>query len=301
MQHQTKKPAAIALGMFDGVHMGHRALLSRTVQIAAAQGWESVVYTFSNHPRSLFGRDDKLLSTERERRAAMEQLGLMRIEMEHFDRELAMHSPAAFIDMLLERYAAREFVVGFNYTFGQGSQGTPETLRALGDAHGFLVHVLPPVLYAGAPVSSTRIRQLIETGEMEPANAMLCAPYALTGTVVRNRRIGTGIGFPTANIEPPADKVLPCTGVYVSTARLDGACYQAVTNVGNNPTVHGNRLTVETHLLDFHGDLYGREITAEFHKRLRGEIRYPDLDSLAAQIALDIKDARAWLARVENA
>jgi len=300
MQNKGKKPVVIALGMFDGVHAGHRALLRHTVETARAEGWESVVYTFSNHPRSLFGRDDKLLTTEEERVRCMKKLGLEHIQMELFDRDIAMLSPAAFTDMLLERYDARAFVVGFNYTFGQGSQGTPETLLTLGKERGFFVHVIPPVLYEGTMVSSTRIRQLIETGEMEAANAMLCGPYTLTGEVVRNWRIGTAIGFPTANIAPSPEKVLPCTGVYATSVRIGKSVLEGVTNVGNNPTVRGNKLTVETHVLDFDGDLYGREISVQFHKRLRGEVRYPDIQALVEQIAQDVEDTRAWFARGKN-
>ena len=294
MKNRNKTPVVIALGMFDGVHIGHRALLKHAVETAKELGAQSVAYTFSNHPRSVFAQAPKLLSTEEERRSCIKQLGLDRVQMEVFDKETAMLSPEAFVNRLKEQYDVRAFVVGFNYTFGQGGKGTPETLMELGKTHSFAVHVIPPVLFKGDTASSTRIRQLITTGELSDTNSMLTEPYALTGIVVKNRRIGTSLGFPTANIQLPAQKALPATGIYVTSTLHEGRCYESVTNVGTNPTVNRNALSVETYLMDYEGDLYGKELTVRFHKRLRDEIRFASKEELIAQIKRDVLDARAY-------
>ncbi len=294
MQNRQKTPVVIALGMFDGVHLGHRALLRHAVETAKELHALSVAYTFSNHPRGVFAQAPKLLSTEQERRTCLKKLGLDRVQMEVFDKETAMLSPEAFVKRLQDQYEVRAFVVGFNYTFGQGGKGTPETLMELGRMHSFSVHVIPPVLFEGETVSSTRIRQLITTGELTNANMMLSEPYSLSGLVVKNRRIGTSLGFPTANIQIPAEKALPATGIYVTSALHEGRCYEAVTNVGTNPTVNGNVLTVETYLMDYEGDLYGKELTVQFHKRLRDEVRFDSKEALVLQIQQDVLDAKAW-------
>ncbi len=294
MQKRQKTPAVIALGMFDGVHLGHRALLTHAVETAGEMNALSVAYTFSNHPKSVFGQAPKLLFTEEERRDCIKKLGFDRVQMEVFDKETAMLSPEAFVECLQEEYDVRAFVVGFNYTFGQGRKGTPETLTEIGKTHGFQVHVIPPVLFKGDTVSSTRIRQLITVGELADANSMLVEPYALAGIVVKNRRIGTTLGFPTANIQPPEEKVLPATGIYVTSVLHEGRFYEAVTNVGTNPTVNGSTLTVETYLMDYEGDLYGKELTVSFHKRLRDEIRFDTKEALILQIKQDVTGAREY-------
>lgn len=300
MQNRQKAPAVIALGMFDGVHLGHRALLTRAVKVAKEMDALSVAYTFSNHPRSVFAQTPKLLSTEQERRSCIKKLGLDRVQMEVFDKETAMLSPEAFVERLQEQYDVRAFVVGFNYTFGQGAKGTPETLSEIGETHSFAVHVISPVLFKGDTVSSTRIRQLITTGELEDANNMLTEPYALTGTVVKNRRIGTTLGFPTANIQPPAEKALPATGIYVTSVLHEGRSYEAVTNVGTNPTVNGSALTIETYLLDYEGDLYGKVLSVSFLQRLRDEIRFDSKEELVLQIKQDVIDARNWFQSIRD-
>lgn len=295
MTTKNKPCAVIALGMFDGVHIGHRALLARAVDIANRIGCKSVAYTFSNHPRVLFGRPPRLLTTPEERKERILSTGVDIVSMEPFDRITASLSPKAFLDGLTGEYEVRAIVVGFNYAFGQGGQGNARILQAYGRDHGFEVHVIDPVEYEGETVSSTRIRELLESGDLCKANAMLCAPYSICGTVTSNRGIGSRIGFPTANILPPPDKVLPRSGVYVSNVVYQGTKHAAVTNVGNNPTVSGKLITVETHLLDFQGDLYGRELCVEFRCWLRGEVCFSGKLELAKQISLDTEQARTWL------
>ena len=184
--------------------------------------------------------------------------------------------------------------VGHTGTLDPGA-GDTALLQALGKELGFSVRVLGPVSYENEPVSSTRIRAYLEQGELDAANAMLGTRYALSGTVAPNRRIGHALGFPTANLEGYGNKVLPRSGVYATRAFLAGKAFPAVTNVGNNPTVEGQVTTVETHLLDFDRDIYGMPLRVEFEARLRGEVRFPSREALAAQIASDAAHAREIL------
>ena len=182
----------------------------------------------------------------------------------------------------------RALVVGYNYTCGVRGAGTPETLAEIGKTLGFSVLVVPPVLLEGAPVSSTRVREALEQGDVELAQRMLKRRYTLAGTVIENRRIGRRIGFPTANIAPEENRVIPKDGVYATIACVNGADYSAVTNIGTNPTVHGDHLTIETHMIDFDQDIYGERLTVAFRRFLRGELMFSNLDELKEQIRRDI-------------
>lgn len=286
--------AVVALGTFDGVHAGHRALISEAAGLAKALHASPLIYTFRNHPLSLFGREPRLLMTPEERIAALAATGIP-VAADAFDAQLAATPPRDFVCMLVERFALRGVVAGFNYTFGDRGAGDTVLLKTLGEELGIAVRVLGPVSYENEPVSSTRIRACLEQGELETANAMLGTCYALSGAVTANRRIGHALGFPTANLEGYGNKVLPLSGVYAARAFVAGEAFNAVTNVGNNPTVEGRNTTVETHLLDFERDIYGMPLRVEFVARLRGEVKFPSREALAAQIAADAAHARAIL------
>lgn len=289
-----KNGNVLVLGTFDGVHAGHRALIGQAAELAESLCASPLIYTFTNHPLSLFGQEPRLLMTPQERIAALAETGV-RVVADAFDAQLAATPPEAFVRMLCARFAVRGIVSGFNYTFGQKGAGNATLLSTLGQANGFAVKVLAPVSYEGAPVSSTRIRTALENGALAEANAMLGARYQLNGTVAHSRCIGHTLGFPTANLEGYGNKVLPCAGVYATYAHVAGKRYDAVTNVGNNPTVAGRSTTVETHLLGFDSDIYGMPLRVEFVARLRGEVKFADTEALAAQIARDAEEARAVL------
>lgn len=284
-------PAVVALGMFDGVHLGHRALIGQTVAEANRLGAKPVVFTFSNHPMEVLGGGVRLLSSIPERDDLLRALGAEEVYSVAFTRELAALSAEQFVDLLLERWDVRALVVGYNYTCGVRGAGTPETLGEIGKTRGFSVLVVPPVLLEGASVSSTRVREALEQGDVELAQRMLKRRYTLAGTVIENRRIGRRIGFPTANIAPETNRVIPKDGVYATVACVNGASYCAVTNIGTNPTVHGDHLTIETHMIDFDQDIYGKRLTVAFRKYLRGELMFSSLDELKEQIRLDITRA----------
>jgi len=288
-----RNPAVVALGMFDGVHTGHRALLEKTVETANAMHAVPAAYTFSNHPMEVLGGGVRLLSDIRERNALIRRLGIEELISEPFTLEVASLSPEAYVDALMERWDVRGLVAGYNYTCGAGGAGTPETLAKIGKERGFGVSVVTPVLCEGEPVSSTRIRAAIERGEMEQAAAMLGRRYSFSGRVVKNRRIGRRIGFPTANIETDPIRVMPPDGVYAAYAYVEGAAYRAVTNIGFNPTVNGEKRTIETHIVDFDADIYGRELTVAFRFQIRGEITFKDVSELKKQIEKDVMIASA--------
>lgn len=266
----------IALGMFDGMHLGHRALIGRAAEIARREGLQSMVYTFENHPGALFGAAVPLLSTPDERREAMESMGIDRAEFAVFDRAMAEMSPAAFAAMLAERYRPHTLVAGFNYTFGHRAAGTVEDLRALGTRYGFAVHREEPVMDGGQPVSSTRIRAMLAEGDAEGAARLLGRPYGFTGPVVRCRHIGTSLGFPTANLAPPPGKLLPRPGVYVS---------RAVTPAGGISRRHQSR--GQSHRRgqgDHHRDPYSRFSRGPLRKDPHGGI--PRLSPPGTEIPL---------------
>ena len=288
------QPAVVALGMFDGVHLGHRALITRLLEEAKRLRAVPVVFTFSNHPLEVLGGNVRMISGIRERNMMLRSLGAEEVESVPFTREMAHLSTEQFIDLLNEKWNVRGLVVGYNYTCGDRGTGTPETLREIGSVRGFSVSVVDPVLFEGESVSSTRIREAVERGDVSLAEALLKRRYTLTGTVVQNKRIGRRIGFPTANIEADLRRVIPADGVYATFAFFGGAVYRAVTNIGTNPTVHGTRLTIETHILDFNADIYGQQLTIAFRKRLRGEAMFDSLDALKEQIRLDVEAASAY-------
>ncbi len=286
-----REGSVIALGTFDGVHLGHRALIAQAAEWAGNISAMPIIYTFKSHPLALFGREPRLLMTADERIAALSATGIP-VVADDFTREYAATPPQEFVSMLVSRFNARGVVAGFNYTFGSRGRGDTALLQALGREMGFAVRIIEPVAYEGDTVSSTRIRSCLEQGCLASANAMLGAPYALSGTVGSNRGIGHTLGFPTANLTGCGNKVLPCAGVYATRVSIGGETRNAVTNVGDNPTVDGSFTTVETHILDFDADIYGAALRVEFLERLRGEVRFPGREALAGQIRQDAAAAR---------
>ena len=292
MNEQSKQPRSVlALGMFDGVHLGHRALIRQAAQAAKSLDAQTVAFTFTDAPGKLLHLPVTSLSTPEQRRAWLTEAGADRVDMVDFTQAFADLSPEAFVDYLQERYRIAALAAGFNYTFGKYGAGTAKTLRELGEAHGFQVLIAEPVLVDAEPVSSTRIRTLVSEGRMGEARDLLGRPYTLTGTVITNRRIGRRLGYPTANLEA-GEQLLPPDGVYATFAEVEGVSRPAVTNVGRNPTVEGKRRTVETYLLNEDMSLYGTELSVAFLARLREEETFPSLEALSRQIGRDVEAAK---------
>lgn len=213
--------SVIALGMFDGVHIGHRELIRTALRVAAETGCRPIAFTFLNHPAELFGPLPRLLTTSEERISTLKSLGID-VEAVQFDAAMADTPPADFAAMLVNEYGMKHAVMGFNYSFGAKGAGNAETMRELGSTLGFESSIVLPVKLNGITVSSSIIRKLIESGELEEANVLLGAPYAITSHIVGSRKIGRSIGFPTANFRGISGKVLPRSGVYVTLAGMDG-------------------------------------------------------------------------------
>ncbi|MEZ4627573.1 MAG: bifunctional riboflavin kinase/FAD synthetase [Eubacteriales bacterium] len=290
----TKKtPAVVALGMFDGVHTGHRALMERLLLEAERLHAAPIVYTFSNHPLEVLGGSVRMLTPIAERNSLLLSLGAERVECVPFTLEFAGLSTDCFVDLLFEEWDVRALVVGYNYTCGDRGAGTPMTLKQIGDQRSFAVCVVDPVICEGEPVSSTRIRDAIERGDVSLARRLLRRPYTLSGVVAPNKRLGHEIRFPTANIPPDPRRAIPAEGVYATFASINGKQMRSVTNIGANPTVNGDKRLIETYILDFNEELYGQSLTVSFQKRLREERAFPSLDALKEQIGLDARQAAA--------
>lgn len=293
---------AVALGNFDGVHRGHVELVRRARAHAARLGGPSMVLTFEPHPTRVLAPQNAppLILPLEHRLDLLAGLGLDATVLEPFTLEYSRTTAADFVrQVLVEALRVRAVVVGFNFTFGHKRGGNPALLEALGKDAGFAVDVVQEVLVDGQPCNSTRVRQLLGLGDVVAVASLLGRPFGVRGEVVHGHHRGRTLGFPTANVEA-AVEMLPALGVYAArVTALDGTDLQAhpaVVNVGVSPTFGGTRVTVEAHLLDHTGDLYGRRLEVAFVARLRPERRFDGVDALRAQIALDAQAARTALA-----
>ena len=296
------KERVIALGFFDGVHLGHAALLRRTVEEAQKRGATPAVFTFDRPPKEVVtGVPCPLIASPEDRKGLLErEFGIKDVLMVPFDREMMTTPWDEFVTkILVERYHAVHLVAGHDHHFGHKNQGSPELLVEKCEELGLGCDIIPKVELDGITVSSTYIRSLVGMGQMARAERYLGHPHVLTQEVRHGRRIGHTIGVPTINLVVPPHVLVPSHGVYVTRVFLpDGESYPAVTNVGTRPTVNnGTDITVEPWLLGFDGDLYGARVRVEFHKRLRDEIRFDSLDALRDQIQ---KDAKATMEYFEN-
>jgi riboflavin kinase/FMN adenylyltransferase len=292
--------AAIAIGNFDGVHVGHRALIRRARELAAVHRARTVVLTFDPHPSALLApAHAPLMLTSIERRIELlAEAGVDAVVVEPFTRELAGVAAEAFVDdVVISALRAKAIVVGYDFSYGQGRTGTAEALRAHGIHAGIDVAIVPPVMVDGEIAASTKIRGHLRLGDLARAARMLGRPWDVDGVVVHGAERGRAIGVPTANIEPEVELAI-APGIYAVTLRVEGGpAMPAVASLGTNPTfVDAGRLVLEVHVLDWTGDLYGRRVRTTFVARLRDERKFDAVEALLAQIRRDIADARAALA-----
>lgn len=290
--------SVVALGTFDGMHLGHREILMRCVSRGRQDCIPSVAFTFQKHPVEVIRPQfAPLLLTDIEDKLALIQgIGIDNTVIAQFDEEMARATPEEFVrEILVDSLRARHVIIGFNYTFGWKAQGNAESLRELGEKHGFRVEVAEPVLVDGAVVSSTRIRSHLGEGDMEGAQAMLGRPFSIKGRIIRGESRGKTLGYPTVNLDVSHGTALPKCGVYATGIHVKGHMFKAVTNIGTRPTFAGKNVSVETHIIGFEGDLYGETIRVFFVKRLRDEIRFPTSEALACQISQDVKRAKELL------
>ena len=287
-------PLHLALGVFDGVHIGHQEVISRAVRAAAKDGGLAGILTFDPHPIRVIAPEKAptaLLATLNHKAEIVRDLGIGLLIPLHFDAAFAAMEASEFIEKLTAA-PVRTIAVGEDWRFGHRRSGDVEFLEREGKLRGFRLEAVPPVMLDGERVSSTRIRQAIRDGNLEAAHRMLGRPYSVSGTVVEGKKLGRTIGFPTANIAT-GDAQLPPDGVWVvKTLLADGRNINGVANLGMRPTVAGAARNMEVHLFDFSEDLYGQEVEVRFENYLRGEIKFPSLDSLRTQIQRDADQAR---------
>ena len=289
-------PTAIALGFFDGVHLGHAALLRQTRALADARGLRALALSFDVHPQTALGHPTPLLSTPAMREALLrEEFGMDAVEFLHFAALMRMPWRQFFEDVLLGQYRARKLVCGYDYRFGAGGEGTAEALAALCAERGIGCEIVPPVKLDGQVVSSTYIRKLISQGEVAEAARFLGRPYRLVGTVIHGSGLGRTMGVPTANLAS-GDLLLPGRGVYITRAHVGETAWSAVTNVGTKPTLDGEGLSVESWLPDYGGDLYGKTVALDFCQYLRPERKFASVEALRAEIVNNAEQARAYFA-----
>ena len=286
-----------ALGFFDGVHIGHAALLSACRQLAEEKGYAAGVVTFGTHPDTLvLGSSQGLINTPADReRLLREQFHMETVVTLPFDDHMRTMAWDVFLALLQEEYGAAGFVCGEDFRFGYKGAGNAALLERHCREKNLPCSVIPDQTMDGIRVSSTYIRQQLETGDMATAVRFLGHPYILTGKVVHGHALGRKLGFPTANLHLPAGLAVPKFGVYACSCVIDGVRYPAVTNLGTRPTVEGRHITVEPWILDYSGNLYDRELTLEFHYFIRPERKFPSLEDLRAEIFCNAQETRDYL------
>lgn len=288
-----KEKTIYALGFFDGVHLGHQALLAASRELAAQAGVQPGVLTFDVHPEAmLVGKAPGLINSIEDRQRLLQHFGMEQILTLPFDRALMETPWQTFFSMLTEKYQAGGLVCGEDFRFGSRGEGTAQKLQEACRQRGIPCRVISQQIVDGIRVSSTHIRGLLENGQVKDAARFLGHRHLLSGTVVQGRQLGRTIGIPTANLALPEDVLCLRHGVYACTAWAEGCSYFAVTNVGIRPTVGGSHVTVESWLPEFSGDLYGKHLTLEFHEFLRSERKFPSLGDLQKEIQENALQAR---------
>ena len=296
---EGQRERCIALGTFDGMHLGHQAVINKLLEKARKFNLKSAVFTFSSHPlERVKGKiAPPLLNTTSEKVDLIRKIGIDELFLLDFNDEFATLSPDEFVEQyLLKKLQAKQIIVGFNFTFGKERKGTVELLKQLGEVHNFQVEIVPPFNLQEQVVSSTRIRRLIGKGEVELASHLLGYPYFLEGQVVHGHKKGREIGYPTANVDFNLQKVIPASGVYAVSVKWKGMVYGGVANLGYRPTFQGENLSLEVHIFDFKGNLYGEQIQVNFLREIRAERLFNNIDQLIKQINEDAEKARVYLA-----
>jgi riboflavin kinase/FMN adenylyltransferase len=297
-------PHAVTIGNFDGLHLGHQAMLARLQDVARARGLPSCVLSFEPHPREFFAPEQApaRLSSLREKAEYLQRLGIDRLHVFRFDRAFSALTAEAFIEEVLgHTLQARYVLVGDDFRYGAKRAGDFALLKQIGQSLGFDAEFLPTVEVAGERASSTAVRQALAAGELEHAARLLGRPYCISGRVVHGDKLGRDIGFPTANIQLRHNRP-PLMGIFaVELCGLDGEPLPGVASLGRRPTVKGADAVpvLEVHLFDFDADIYGRRVRVDFLHKLRDEAKYPDLDSLVAQIRRDVDNAKHFLAKLK--
>lgn len=301
---RSLKYPVMTIGVFDGVHLGHQTILRRLAERTRERQGTSLLLTFTPHPQKIISPPDApaLLLTSRQKETILREQDIDILVRLPFTRELSLRTPAEFAREVLANHGIREIHVGSNFRFGHGRSGDFRLLQSLGQNLGFEVYEVPQVCFRRIPISSTRVRALLKEGRVAFARRLLNRSYQISGIVVRGAARGVELGFPTANLDAE-NELIPAHGVYAGRAYANGVAYVSVTNIGFRPTLHQQREgrpVVETHLLDFSGDLYGKFLKLDFCLRLRPERKFESVGALQKQIARDIALTRQYHRAVQQ-
>lgn len=300
---EFNKPTGIGLGNFDGLHIAHMALINTLINESKHRGLESVLYSFTKHPENIIRKKlfTPLITSTNKKVKLLELTQLDYTYFEKFDETFSRMSPEAFVkDILVDRLNMRLAVTGYDYRFGYKGQGDVAYLKELGQKYNFKVITIPAIKVGDDVISSTLIRKYVKKGNMDSAFKLLGRHYSITGTVEKGKRIGNTLGFPTANIYPEEYLLMPMDGVYVTRTLLDGKIYNSITNIGNNPTFNDLKKSIETYILDYSDNIYGKDIEVFFLKKIRSEKKFNTIDELVEQIKKDIKSARQYFIDVQK-
>ena len=285
----NKKANYVALGSFDGLHLGHLSLIRKAISLAKEHEGNSMVFTYKNHPLSIIKPEvaPKLIMDLQSKLDCLKNENVDIVAIRTFTKEFMQMSPEEFIRVLSVDYNVKGIIVGFNFRFGHKNEGDIELLERLKEKYGYEVWVIGPFKYKGEVISSTQIRKKILEGKVNEATSMLSRPYSIRGKVKHGKKLGRTIGFPTANLEFAEKMIIPKVGVYYTNVIWDNKIFKGITSVGYNPTVNGQDLTIETYILDFDKEIYGHEIEILFLDRIRDEKKFDSLEALVENIKRD--------------
>ncbi|MCW5518989.1 bifunctional riboflavin kinase/FAD synthetase [Aureitalea sp. L0-47] len=297
--YPADQPCVVTIGTFDGVHVGHKAILERLVNSAKKEGIQSVLLTFFPHPRMVLQKESniKLLNTISEKKELLEQIGLDHLIVHPFTKEFSRLSAVEFVrDILVGAVNAKKVVIGYDHRFGRNRTASIGDLREFGQVYNFDVVEISAQEISEVTVSSTKIRKALEEGDVATANKFLGYPYMLSGVVVPGKQIGRTLAYPTANLKVKEKyKLIPANGVYIVFSEISGKVVYGITSIGTNPTVGGETRTIETYFLDFEGDLYDHNLRVEFIAKIRDEATFENVNELQAAIQKDEEFARKYL------
>ncbi|MFL0249847.1 bifunctional riboflavin kinase/FAD synthetase [Clostridium neuense] len=284
----------VTIGSFDGLHKGHLSLIDKTIQLSKSNNVKSMVNTFKEHPLNTINKDiaPKLIMDNETKIQLLEDYGLDVLNLCDFSDIMKM-SPEDYVVNMIKAYNIKGIITGFNHKFGYKNQGDVELLKKLSEKYGIELYIVEPVKVNGEIVSSTSIRKYVANGEIARANSMLLRPYSLKGTVVHGREVGRTLGFPTANLKYDSNFVVPAVGVYYTVVEYNGKMYKAITDVGYAPTVRNSDFSVESYMLNFNEDIYGKSIKVNFIEKIRNEVKFDSLVGLRHQLESDKKFAES--------
>jgi riboflavin kinase/FMN adenylyltransferase len=290
--YTSQKPLALSLGMFDGVHLGHKSIIDELIKVGTENHLETAILTFWPHPRFVFNpnEDLKLLNTLDEKKFLMEKYGIDTLFLKEFDEEFRNLTGEEFVrKILVDKLNIKYLIIGYDHSFGKNKSGNFELLQKLSKELDFEVEQMEAINIHENNISSTKVRNALLSGNIIEANEMLGYSYSVSGTVVHGKKIGRTIGYPTANIETDQVKLLPKKGAYIVEVFLKNQQYKGMLSIGTNPTVNGEKLTVEVYILDFNGDIYDEKITVAFRDFLHDEIKFEGLEKLIEKLDEDKK------------